>query len=118
MLGRQRRGDDAPYHPYWWTIAVTALPVGWRNVRRGEHAGELVVSPCPAILLQEDRNRAGYGDDHDGRLRTRAAFAGSDPTWAGPGVVTAADGMWTDYLGTVGPGQDPAELPTDTVDAD
>jgi hypothetical protein len=35
----------------WRTIAVTALPTGWRNVYRDDD--ELMQTPCPAMLLQE-----------------------------------------------------------------
>jgi hypothetical protein len=38
----------------WETVAVTALPPGWRNVYRGRD-GSPVVAEAPAILLQERR---------------------------------------------------------------
>jgi hypothetical protein len=38
----------------WETVAVTALPPGWRNVYRGRD-GTPVVSEAPALLLQELR---------------------------------------------------------------
>jgi hypothetical protein len=44
----------------WTTIAVTALPIGWRNVFSGGSDGKEFSEPCAAILLQEERSFVHY----------------------------------------------------------
>jgi len=63
----------------WVTVAVTALPPGWRNFVVVE--GRTDVSLCPAVLLQEHRATWYYDDvrehvvTHSAPFNTRAAFA-------------------------------------------
>jgi hypothetical protein len=64
----------------WTTIAVTALGPGWENVFAGDCEGDgdgLVVTPCPAVLLQELRETSQWwdeptGDPATGRFRRRS----------------------------------------------
>jgi hypothetical protein len=92
--------------PSWHTIAVASLPPGYRNVRfDGENLDHLVITPCPAILLQEDRT-IRFPADRDEPRPTRTVFAAFDKAW--PGSIGPASDTWPDYLGTVGPEQDPA----------
>lgn len=98
---------------YWTTIAVEALPTGWRNVY--EDDGVQVPTPCPALLMQELRTTT-HAWDHkrdDGtyELRTRdthhelpyevrVVFADHDGA-----TLTPADDVGN-YVKTIGPGED------------
>jgi hypothetical protein len=106
---------------HWTTVAVTALPIGWRNVWRDTDTTELIIEACAAVLLQETRaytlridhpNSDGtYRPEfRDGTLdppyETRAVFA-QHTEFAGyldPVEVDLSIG----YLGVVAPDEDPA----------
>lgn len=96
----------------WETIAVTALPPGWRNVyRTGD--GTFEETQCPAILLQEKR---GESDGRDFYFRsaeppyeTRAVFAAGEYCY-----LEAAD-LIASYVGTIGPGETASALPDATI---
>ncbi|GIH25142.1 hypothetical protein Aph01nite_34520 [Acrocarpospora phusangensis] len=108
-------------HDIWTTIAVTALPAGWRNAFTDDDDddadGSLFINPCPAILLQECRavrvlNEIPGGDVFryeprielkDSPYETRAVFADNDQGELRP----VAD--ISNYAGTYAPD---AELPT------
>lgn len=49
------------YVEHWTTVAVTALPPGWFNVYRDDDDSEMV-EPCPALLLQENREVSHAGE--------------------------------------------------------
>lgn len=102
----------------WETVAVTALPPGWRNVYRTAD-GTLYEIPCPAILLQENCGTTTVWTERDGErlhhfdaaeppYETRAVFADTDyghlESAMGAGDYPATVGT-DDYLGTVAPGQ-------------
>lgn len=102
----------------WTTIAVTPLAPGWRNVYLLDD-GELAVNPCPALLLEECRqvyrswdatkngktDRVGSYREADLPYYTHVAFGENQ----GDGLVEAACDTGN-YLGTVGPDEDPAVL--------
>lgn len=111
----------------WTTVAVTALPPGWRNVYRLDD-GSVVTDQCPAILLQEHRSRTlctdvptgdGKYDVHrreeelDPPYETRAVYATDDECG---GLDPAMD--VSNYAGVAAPSEDtnrferPAPLPT------
>lgn len=107
-----RRPDRIVSH--WETIAVTALPPGWRNVYTQSDDTE-TTSPCPAILLQEHRLDSHCWDipRADGTMslhfqdkpceqpyETRAVFADFD----GGNLEPVND--VGNYSRTVGPGEE------------
>lgn len=105
----------------WATVAVTALPSGWRNVYRQED-GRLEESPCPAILLQENRGTTELWDElgSDGNTRVRQRFQAVDPPFDTRAVFAIVEDAYLDpvhvvvnYVGTIGPDQDAAELSED-----
>lgn len=113
MTGKIRPRSDT----HWETIGVSALPTGWRNTfGQGD---DLTVTPCPALLLQEDRGTTRSWDEPEGDhfrrvirfqaadppYETRVVFADFDP---GMAELMPADGV-VNYAGTIGPGQEPAE---------
>lgn len=55
---------------YWETVAVTALPPGWRNVYAQDDGSE-EYTPCPAILLQEHRYDEIWSGEEQAGLRVR-----------------------------------------------
>ncbi|MER5649053.1 hypothetical protein [Streptosporangium sp. NPDC002524] len=100
------------YVPHWETLAVTALPTGWRNLYIDEG---ITSSPCPAILVQERRADTHCWDidlpdgSRDVKLKvvpckqpyeTRTVFADFDMA-----NLEAADDVGN-YLRTIGPGED------------
>ncbi|MCG5462173.1 hypothetical protein MED01_007051 [Micromonospora sp. MED01] len=99
----------------WETVAVTALPLGWRNVYRYPD-GTVTTDACPAILLQEHRGDAIYQDtNRSGQLestsrevkceppyKTRAIYATND----GGGWLDPVDGIGN-YIATIAPDEDP-----------
>lgn len=102
----------------WETVAVTALPPGWRNVYRDDNGG-LFTDHCPALLLQEHRSDTECWDEPQGDGQP-ARFSKREKARESPyqtRVVFAADqGGWLDdatevanYAHTIGPG---AEVPT------
>lgn len=87
----------APPRPV--AVAVTALAPGWRNIYR--HAdGSVAATPCPAILVEKTRRE-------DRSPVRRAFYAG---TWPSSSHLVPAQEPGC-YVGTIGPGQDPAEIP-------
>lgn len=50
----------------WVTIAVTALPIGWINVYRGED-DDYLIEPCPALALEEATEYTRFWTDENGR---------------------------------------------------
>ena len=98
---------------HWETVGVTALPPGWRNTF--SQGDGLTVTPCPALLLQEDRGTTFSWDEPEGDhfkrvaryeeaeppYETRVVFADFDPGMAE--LAPAAD--CDNYSGTIGPGQ-------------
>jgi len=96
----------------WVTVSITPLHPGWRNVYR-EPDGSFRTNPCPALLLQEFRSRTEYReaggrrthrqDDMKSPYDTRVIFADHDH-----GELNAAIEI-SDYLGSVGPDEDPAK---------
>lgn len=58
---------------FWDTIAVTALPPGWVNIWRNADGTEYI-EPCPAMLLQECRERSIVWDvpQPDGTTKIRS----------------------------------------------
>jgi hypothetical protein len=107
------------YVIHWETTAVTTLPLGWRNVFRLED-GALQTSPCPAILLQENRGRTKSWDEPaDGTAERRTKYTAAEPPYetravfadydVTGGELEAANDL-SNYVGTVGPGQELAEL--------
>jgi hypothetical protein len=106
----------------WVTVAVTALPAGWRNVYR-EEDGTLTVFACPAMLLQEHRSdlhiwdvEAASGqvrtmertERHEAPYDTRVVFADQEMSY-----IDAVDA--NNYVGTVGPEEDPATFAKETT---
>jgi hypothetical protein len=101
------------HHTPWETIAVTALPPGWRNVFRQGEGDSLAEHPCPAILMQEARATSVSWDEYPGGqpvrrsketiaeppCETRAVFADFD----GADLCPASDAG--NYERTVGPGE-------------
>ena len=79
----------------WETIAVTALPSGWRIVFFDDH-GKPDPYPCPAVLLQENR---AAGPPH----ATRAVFADWDHGCLRPAAELPR------FAGVIGPGQTPED---------
>jgi hypothetical protein len=102
---------------HWSTVAVTALPPGWRNAFRIEGEDSHILYPCAAILLQEHRStehvryemvadghaRAEYRNttDHEPPYDTVAVFAYHDTLGLLKRVWDAED-----YDGTIGPGEE------------
>lgn len=115
-------GANSTRRDVWQTVAVTALPRGWRNVYRTDNG--LKVSPCPAILLQENRGVRVEWDDLQGDappLR-RSRFEPAEPPYETQAVFADSDFclIWPagdngDCIGTVGPDQDPADVEKDIV---
>jgi hypothetical protein len=88
----------------WQTCAVTALPPGWLNVYRapGDATASFVVSPCPAILLQEKvtvYNAACFEGVPWTERITRTVYATSGPVDVKPGQLEAACDIRT-YVNT------------------
>jgi hypothetical protein len=97
---------------------VTALPPGWHN--HYQHDDAIGSYPCPAILLQETREKFDSWDetDHDGRTRRRLVEVRLDPPYETRAVFAAVDGAElheaaeaSNYLGTTGPGEPCPEVP-------
>ena len=99
---------------HWETVAVTALPVGWRNTYAVDGLTE--TEPCPAMLLQEDRGTTEVWDEPDGdRFRHRDRYTPADEPYE-TRVVFASYSSDEAYLepaddacnygGTFGPGCD------------
>ena len=67
---------------YWDTIQVTALPPGWVNIWQLEDGREHA-EPCPALLLQECRNRLNIWEvpQPDGTTKTRHQDAKQTPPY-------------------------------------
>lgn len=99
---------------HWETIAVTALPPGYRNVFDGGEDGQMY-SPCPALLLQELRETVEAWDEESGggKFRqlskthretppymTRVVFADTD----GDSLEPASD--CANYTRTLAPGEE------------
>ena len=107
---RYYQGRTADRHiQHWITVAVTALPPGWRNRFRDDD-GSIHSSDCPALLVQEHRMTTYCWDEpprgehtEDEREQppyaTRVVFADNDA-----GELTAAKEI-DNYIGTVGPGE-------------
>lgn len=103
------------YVMHWDTVAVTALPAGWRNVYRGSD-GTAMLSPCPAILLQELRETT-KGFDYvgaDGRPDVQMETTKETPPYETRAVFADADGAVLEpaddainYERTLGPGEQP-----------
>jgi hypothetical protein len=103
----------------WHTVAVSALPAGWRNIYDGQNGENICVSICPALLLQELRevihcrdvpthNPAGppyrltqFVERLEAPYDTRVVYAEDDDCG---GVEAATDTR--NYRRTVGPGED------------
>jgi len=97
----------------WETVAVTALPPGWRNVfsdiddSRAAHE-----SPCPAVLLQELRegHRAEDVPMAGGQVDVKTTVTRYDPPYEtrvvfadwGEGELSPAHEIGN-YLHTLGP---------------
>lgn len=118
----------------WKTTAATALPAGWRNVYRRPDTGTLETEPCPALLTQEHRqtvthdapalkpvtpDRGPVRDEartitthHEPPYDIRVVFASHIAGVLHPALYT------TNYLGTVGPGEDPDIYRDDTRGGD
>jgi len=105
----------------WATVAVTALPSGWRNVYRQED-GSLEEGPCPAILLQENRGTTELLDElgSSGNTRARQRFQAADAPFETRAVFAIVEDAYLDpvdgvanYVATIGPDQDAAELSED-----
>jgi len=85
-------GDDQVSVEHWRTIAVAALPSGWRNAYKDEDDGTFSESPCPAVLVEEKTGWTTYWDvEHNGKTHrarephyceppfdTRVSFAAFD----------------------------------------
>lgn len=103
----------------WETVAVTALPPGWRNAFKCVASDDGIVrKPCPAILLQECRSETESWDEpnvetggapfvrrftetiHEPPFETRAVFA----DFEGVHLWPADDD--SDYICTLGPGEE------------
>lgn len=87
---------------HWYTVQVTALPVGWRNVYQQED-DSLLITQCPALLLQEHR-ATEIGPPYKTTLQeppysTRAVFADHDGSELEPANEAA------NYITTIGPGE-------------
>jgi hypothetical protein len=110
---------EARFEIVWETVAVTALPLGWRNAFevKTPDGSIKVIRPCPAILLQEKRSvivlKGGTDFDgvfhHEGDVEpaeppyeTRTVFAQSYDGGPTLGPVDDGDG----YICTIGPGED------------
>ncbi len=102
----------------WYTVAVTALPDGWRNVYLDAKTGTLIVTACPALLLQELRSTARtqqipgppgqwrldrHVEHHESPFDTRVAYAEDDET----GGLGAAVDLADDYQRTIAAGVEP-----------
>lgn len=98
----------------WETIAVTALPTGWRNVYKNED-GSVHVEPCPGLLLQEHRSTDRVWDEpaedapyrirtkatqHEAPYDTRVVFAAFEQASLEPADTCL------NYAATVGPDED------------
>jgi len=82
------------YITTWETIAVTALPPGWRNRYRDDD-GTHHETPCPAILLQEDRGTTKAWDELQGDgqpPRRRSHFTAAEPPYETRAVFADWDG--------------------------
>jgi hypothetical protein len=105
--------DNRREHIRWETVAVTALPSGWRNVYRLDD-GTLAEHPCPAILVQENRGTHLSWDEPGTEARftrcnrfepaeppyeIRAVFADHDYGHLEPAVRAS------NYVATAGPGE-------------
>jgi hypothetical protein len=93
------------YAEEWYTIAVTALPLGWFNVY--DIDGEEHKERCPALLLQEHRKTVKYDRDkmktedvkhHTAPLDTRVAFAEHENGTLTPAAETH-NYLRTEYYG-------------------
>ena len=107
--------DRTIYFITWETIAVTPLPPGWRNVYRDDD-GALHATPCPAILLQENRGTTKAWDEPqgDGPPLRRSHFTAAEPPYETRAVFADWDHSClcpadeaSNYHGTIAPGQDP-----------
>ena len=97
----------------WETVSLAPLPHGWLNVYSNDD-GTVHTTPCPAVLVEECRavlksdEVVGGGrsirENYEPPYETRAVFA--DFEFAS--LIPADDA--SNYLGTVGPGQDPQAL--------
>lgn len=103
----------------WETVAVTALPPGWRNTFMQDD-GSAETGTCPAILLQELREVTVYRDDplpaggfkavadrvdvKEPPFETRAVFADYDSD--GGELAPVMD--TSNYGRTLAPGEEPA----------
>ena len=98
----------------WETVAVTALPPGWRNVYK--HDDGDTASACPAVLLQELRETVRYEDvtKADGTPRIKEEATRREPPYEtrvvfadyGDGGLEPAGDM-SNYVGTLAPGDPP-----------
>lgn len=79
------------------TVAVTALPPGWRNVYRREDGTLDDSDPCPAILLQE--RRVEHQQSTAPPYTTIAVAACMGEGWLSPACEEPG------FVATIGPGQ-------------
>jgi hypothetical protein len=96
---------------HWETIAVTALPPGWRNVFDFDD-GTMIESPCPAVLLQELRSTSRCEDvpQPDGTLSVQSDRQRHEPPYEmrvvfatfDAGVLHPVDEL-DNYLDTLAP---------------
>lgn len=109
-----KRGPGYRRIENWTTVAVTALPPGWRNVYVLDD-GTVTSYACPAMLLQENRadsesweiqtptgpSRACRKIELEPPYDTRVVYAEDEDGW-----IDAANNTGN-YAGTVGPTEDP-----------
>jgi len=101
----------------WETVAVTALPPGWRNVYTHDDGG-ISIEDCPAILLQENRITEHCRDKvgADGQIYLESDLARHEPPYETRAVyATSQDDGWLtpvdeigNYATTIGPNGNPA----------
>lgn len=97
----------------WQTVAVTALPAGWRNIYR-QNDGTVMTTTCPAILLQEGRGEiVSWDEQQDGRIVRRSREEKFDPPFLTRAVFADCDRAEllpaddaSNYEQTLGPGED------------
>jgi hypothetical protein len=96
--------------PRWVTVAVTALPSGWRNVYRDKN-GAVTTSSCAAILLQEERyiifGSTGPSSDREDTERYPYATRVVCAAFTGRGLEATVD--LTNYIRTMARGEELAD---------
>jgi len=114
------------YYEEYVTVAVTALPPGWRVAIRCTD-NSIFEQPCPALLLQELRATVQYWDDVSGAAprRRTATYPCLEPydTRVVPALYDLTDGRMEDpdacggVLGLLAPGQEIPEWMEERSDA-